>query len=343
MRALVLDDWWQLSVTRRPDPEVGADEVLIRVVATGICGSDLHGFTGENGRRRPGQVMGHETVGRIVGLGDAASGNGLNVGSVVTVNPVIGCGHCAHCRAGSPQACANKELIGVTPGRVAAFAELLVAPAENVVTLPDQMPIEYGALIEPLAVGYRAIRRAPVAAGDTVFVVGGGPIGQACVLAAFREGARAVVVSERDAERGRRAESLGALTVRPGDDLARLVVDRIGEPPSVVVDAVGSDQSTRDALACAAPGAPVVLVGMAAPHLAVSAYDISTAERSLIGSFCYTPAEFSDTAAWVGTAPSALDRLIDGHVDLDGAPDAFTRLARGEWSASKVLVHPNGR
>lgn len=343
MRALVLDDWWQLSVRQRPDPELGAGDVLIKVVATGICGSDLHGFTGENRRRQAGQVMGHETVGRVVELGADVAESGLDVGSIVTVNPVIGCGECEQCRSGAPQGCARKELVGVTPSRVSAFAELLCAPAENIVPLPERMPVEYGALVEPLAVGFHAIRQAPVQAGDSVLVIGGGPIGQACVLAAYREGASAVVVSERDEQRRKLASSLGALTAEPGHDLADSVVQRLRRPPSVVVDAVGSDQSIRDALSCAAAGGSVVLVGMASPELTVPAYDISTAERRVIGSFCYTPAEFAATAAWVGTAPEVLEQLIDGQVDLDGAPDAFARLARGEWSASKVLVYPNGR
>lgn len=345
MRALVLEDWWKLVVARRPDPELTGEQVLIEVLATGICGSDLHGLTGENGRRRHGQIMGHETVGRVVAVGSRVDPTSVSVGEVVTVNPVVGCGTCDVCRAGDSQACEQKTVIGVTPGRPGAFAEYLAAPAANVVALPTDMPFEHGALVEPLAVGYHAVRRAPVRAGSTVLVVGGGPIGQACVLAAIREGARTVVVSEIDAARRRLNERLGAATIDPGavDGVPRAVRDAVGASPDVVLDAVGSTQSLRDSLASAPPGASIVLVGMGTPDLSVPAYEISTKERSVVGSFCYTPAEFRDTALWAGTVPAELSRLIDGRVSLSDAPAAAERLARGTWQASKVLVYSHGQ
>ncbi|TDE15989.1 zinc-dependent alcohol dehydrogenase [Jiangella asiatica] len=342
MRALVLQDWWSLTVAEQPDPRVGAEDVLVRVLATGICGSDLHGFTGHNGRRRHGQVMGHETAGHVVELG-AEVGGGLAVGDVVTINPVIGCHSCSRCAAGAPQLCEDKTVIGVTPRRAAAFAELIVAPAANLVPLPAGMPDEHGALVEPLAVGYHAVRRAPVRPGDAVLVIGGGPIGQACVLAARREGAGAVAVSEPDAHRRSLAASLGAVAVDPATGPLPPAAQRaLGERPAVVVDAVGSGATLAAALASARPNGSVVLVGMAEPELAIPAYDVSTEERTIFGSFCYTPAEFRDTARWAGTAPDDLERLIEGRVDLSGGPDAFVRLARGDWTASKVLVFPNG-
>jgi threonine dehydrogenase-like Zn-dependent dehydrogenase len=339
MRALVLEAWGKLVVEQRPDPTLGEREALLEVIATGICGSDLHGYTGENGRRRPGQVMGHETVGRVVEYG-AGVDPGL-LGTAVTVNPVIGCGACDRCRPGRPQVCADRIVIGVAPDRPAAFAELLAAPADNLVPLPPQLPVELGALVEPLAVGYHAARRAPVRPGDAVLVIGGGPIGQACVLAARREGARAIAVSEIAPRRRELVATLGAATVNPaGGDLPGEVDERLGGAPDVIIDAVGSDQSLRDALACAVTETPVVLVGMGSPELTISAYALTTNDNSLIGSFCYTPAEFRDTARWAGTAAAELGRLVDDRVDLDGAPAAFARLAGGEGTPGKVLVCP---
>jgi len=197
MRALVLKDWRKLAVAEIDPPTTTGADVLVRVIATGICGSDVHGFTGENGRREFGQVMGHETVGRIEALGsDVPSGPGLEIGNLVTVNPVIGCGHCARCLSGNSQVCADKTVIGVSSAYISAFAELFVAPVSNVVPLTPGTPAEYGALVEPLAVGYHAARRGGIRSGDSVLVVGGGPIGQACVLAAQRLGAEQVVLSE---------------------------------------------------------------------------------------------------------------------------------------------------
>jgi threonine dehydrogenase-like Zn-dependent dehydrogenase len=349
MRVLVLEDWWKLVVAERPDPVPGPDQVLLEIHATGICGSDIHGFTGDSGRRKLGQVMGHETVGRVAAIGESAGPEyGLEPGMVATVNPVVNCGHCAACRAGAEQACPNKSVIGVDPAVSSAFADKMLAPAANVVPLPGTMPIEYGALIEPLSVGYHAVRRGRIGPEDRVLVVGGGPIGQACVLAARREGAARVAVSEPNPSRRALNDKLGAATVdltaaadgEAADGEAAVVTAALGGPPTVVVDAVGSSASLNSAFRTAPPGSVIVLVGMGEAKLAVRAYEVSTQERSIIGSFCYNREEFIATAAWVGTAPDELGLLIEGRVDLPGSAGAFTGLARGENPASKVLVLP---
>jgi threonine dehydrogenase-like Zn-dependent dehydrogenase len=374
MRALVFRAPWDIGVESRDQPAPGPGEVAVRIVATGICGSDIHGFTGENGRRHPGQIMGHETVGTVEALGpgvaeahrddtaenhgdgtaethgdstaaDHAVGTaaGLPIGAVVTVNPLISCGDCPACQAGAPQSCPRRRIIGVDPTYVSAFAEVMLVPAGNVVRLPDDMPIEYGALIEPLSVGRHAAGRGGCTAGEAVVVIGGGPIGQACALAAARLGARHVVVSEPSPSRRRLIEALGFTAVDPtGQDLAQATLDAFGGPANLVLDTVGTSRSLADAVACSSFGARVVLVGMNAPQIELAAYMFSTEERSLIGSFCYTPAEFAETAAWVGSAPAELAALIDGRVDFDGAPAAFASLARRELDASKVLVFPQG-
>lgn len=336
MRALVFRGPWDIAVETRPDPEPGPGEVLIRVLATGICGSDIHGYTGENGRRLPGQVMGHETVGTVVS-GTAA----IPDGTLVTVNPVLACGACPACRSGAEQSCPSRVVIGVHPERVSAFADLLVAPEGNVLPLPADMPPEYGALVEPLAVGYHAAVRGGCADADRVLVIGGGPIGQACVLAARRLGAKSVVVSEPDAGRRELVGRLGAATVDPtAGDLPAAVQERLGDPATLVLDAVGSSRSQQDAAAASALGARIVLVGMNAPRLDLDAYAVSTAERSLIGSFCYSAADFRSTAEWVGGAPEELRHLIDGRVGMDEAPASFRALAEGASDCSKVLVLP---
>ena len=344
MRALVLADFWRLIVDDVPDPEPGPADVLIDVVATGICGSDVHGYTGENGRRVRGQVMGHETVGRIVAVGPETGGD-LAVGDAVTVNPVLWCGECRQCAVGREQSCPDKRIVGVTPELRSAFAERMAVPARNAVKLPDGMPIEHGALVEPLAVGYHALVRGGCRAGESVLVLGGGPIGQACVLAARRQGAERVAVSEPGSHRRELNARLGAAVVNPSGtgDFAAAVRTALDGDPTLVVDAVGTAQTLAAAFACAPIGTTVVLVGMGAPTLDVAAYEISTKERSVVGSFCYSAAEFRDTARWAATVPDALDTLIEGRTDLEGGPASFEALARGTAQASKILVFPHGR
>ncbi|MGN9910268.1 zinc-dependent alcohol dehydrogenase [Phytohabitans sp. LJ34] len=318
MRALVFHGPGDLRVEQVPDPVPAGGEVLIRVAATGICGSDLHGYTGENGRRHPGQVMGHETVGRVEGEG-----------TLVTVNPVIGCGDCPQCAAGTEQLCARRRVIGVDPTYRSAFAELMTVPERNVVVLPADIPIEYGALVEPLAVGYHAAKRGGVGPDDRALVIGGGPIGQACALAARRLGAAAVVVSEPHPGRRALLSRLGFDATHPSD---------VDGAATVVLDAVGSSASLAAALDRSTLGARVVLVGMNAPQVTLAAYAVSTYERTILGSFCYPSAEFRETAAWVATRPPGLEHLVEGRAGLGGAPDAFAALAAGSLDASKVLV-----
>jgi threonine dehydrogenase-like Zn-dependent dehydrogenase len=340
MRVLVFREPWDLRVETRDDPMPGRGEVMVRVTATGICGSDIHGYTGENGRRHPGQIMGHETVGRVHSAGDGVD---VAPGTTVTVNPVIACGECPACRRGAEQTCHRRRVIGVTPDIVSAFAEYLLAPAGNVVELPDTMPEEYGALVEPLAVGYHAARRGGCTSDDRVLVIGGGPIGQACVLAARRMGVADVVVSEPSAARREMVEALDAPTLDPAACRVDAEVARIlGEPATLVLDAVGTSSSLGDATGCSALGSRIVLVGMGAPRVELAAYAISTEERTLVGSFSYSAREFRDTAAWVGRAPGELRHLIDGRVDIHGARGAFRDLGQGTSNASKVLVFPHG-
>jgi 2-desacetyl-2-hydroxyethyl bacteriochlorophyllide A dehydrogenase len=343
MRALVYRGPNDIGVEERPDPQPGPGEVLLRITATGICGSDLHGYTGENKRRHPGQVMGHETVGRIVAVGADAAGEGREPGRVATVNPVIGCGECAQCAAGSEQLCPRRKVIGVDREIESAFAELMLAPARNVVVLPDDMPEEWGALVEPLSVGYHAARSGGVAPDDTVLVIGGGPIGQACALAARRLGAEQVVVSEPGTARRRLVEKLGFATIDPTTgDLADQVQDALGRPATAVLDAVGTSRTVGDGLRASSLGARIVLVGMGSRELTLAAFDVTTFERSIIGSFTYPSSEFRETAEWVASRPEGLAHLIDDRVGLDDAPDAFARLASGDLDASKIMVFPQG-
>lgn len=346
MQALVFHGPGDIRVQDHPEPRLATGDVLIEVLATGICGSDLHGYTGENGRRYPGQVMGHESVGRVAEIRlDAAetAAAAFRIGDLVTINPVVGCGRCPACRAGAQQRCADRGVIGVTAGFDGAFAERMAVPVRNVVPLLSGAAAEVGALIEPSAVGWHAARRGGCSREDRVLVVGGGPIGQACVLAAQRLGAEAVVVSEPAAHRRRLLQDLGVETVDPGAaDLPVTVAAALDGPATLVLDAVGTSASLADGANCSDWGARVVLVGMHSPQIDLGAYAWSTQERTLIGSFCYGADEFEDTVRWGHGSADTLLRLVESRTDLGGAPDAFARLANGSDLSSKTLVFPTG-
>lgn len=339
MRALVLKEFGTMAVEDVADPAPAvADQVQVRIGYTGICGSDIHGFTGENGRRVPGQVMGHETVGHVVALGPDADG-ALGAGRRVTFNPLVSCGRCEACTAGQEQHCPHRVVYGVTPDLVAAFAEVVTLPSRNVVPLSDDGDERHGALVEPLAVALHAVRRAGVRPGDTVLVTGSGPIGQSVVLAALRAGASRVLATDLSPARRRLCEQLGATGVDPAvGPTEEQVRELLGGPVDVAVDAAGVSATLAAALRSTRLGGTVCLVGMGAPELQLPAYAVSTEERTVVGSFCYTAQTFRDAAAWVGEGHDVLDTLISSTVPMSAANDAFTELARSAETPGKVLV-----
>jgi 2-desacetyl-2-hydroxyethyl bacteriochlorophyllide A dehydrogenase len=337
MRALVLRDFGAIVVEEVPAPEPAADEVVIEIVATGICGSDVHGFTGENGRRVPGQIMGHESVGRIAARGaDAAE---FSIGQLVTFNPVVIPADHGEAYAGREQHDPDRWVIGVRTDRPAAFAELLAVPERNIVALDESMPVERGALIEPLAVAVHAVRRAGVRAGDRVLVVGGGPIGQSTVLALLMAGASRIVVSELEPARRRLVESLGAIAVDPAEGAAIERIHRaLGGPADAALDAVGISETLDLALEATRLGGTVCLVGMGAPRIDLSACRGSTEARVNVGSYTYPRADFPAAAAWIARAPDTVDALISREISIDEAPGAFAALAAGDGTPGKILV-----
>jgi 2-desacetyl-2-hydroxyethyl bacteriochlorophyllide A dehydrogenase len=335
VKALVFKGPWDLAVEDRPLRDPRRDEAVVAILATGVCGSDIHGFTGHTGRRHPNQVMGHETVGIVHELGSES--NHVRVGDLVTINPGMSCGRCEACAAGEEQQCDALRVLGVVPDHDAAFAEFVIAPTANLVPLSASMPPTVGALIEPMAVGYHAVRRSGLREGDPLLVIGGGPIGQAVALAASREQAGLIIVVEPNEHRRRLLLQVGITAVAPDDVDDALAAVK----PKVVIDAVGNSLTLEVALTRSTKNARIVLLGMDDPEVTVPAYAVSVAERSIIGSFCYSRVDFESTARWVESNAARLTPLIEAVEPLAMGPDLFTKLARRELNASKVLLAPD--
>lgn len=339
MRALVLSEFGTMTVEELPTPTADSGHILIRIAATGICGSDLHGFTGENGRRAIGQVMGHESVGNIAEIGNDVDRGLFAVGDTVTFNPVLVPDDQAGKYKGREQHAPGRKVIGVAPDIIAAFAEFISVPSTNVVVLPDTMPVTYGALIEPLAVALHAVRRVNVRRGDKVVVLGGGPIGQSTILAAQFEGIENILVSEIDEARRELCARLGAAVIDPSaGPVHEQVIQFFGELADVAIDAVGISATLSDALNSTRFGGTACLVGMGAQNIDIQAYRISTEERSVVGSFTFSDQDFRDAAEYVASAPPELSHLISREVPLIEGPIAFTSLANHDGTPGKVLV-----
>lgn len=339
MKALVLADYHHLEVADRPVPVPAGGEILLRIDCTGICGSDFHGFTGENGRRRPGQIMGHESSATIAALGPGVDEGEFPLGSHATFNPVIVPEEQLSEYRGREQHSPGKTVVGVTADYQSSFADYVVVPARNVVLLDPVMPLYLGALIEPIAVALHAVRVGEVQEGQKAVVIGGGPIGQSVVIALQMEGVTDIVLSEPHPGRRDLVQELGAQVIGPeGGPAADQVREIFGSPADLAIDAVGISPTVTDALDATRLGGTVVLVGMGSPQLDVPAFAISTAERRIVGSFTYSARDFTDAAEWVGRHVDAVTPLVSSIVSPEQAQEAFTALASGEGPAGKILV-----
>jgi len=331
MRALVFDGPHRMHIEDRPRPEPGPGRVRIRVAYVGICGSDLHGYTGESGRRTPGMVMGHEASGWVEHLGDGV--NGLEVGQAVTFNPSLPCdGRCGH---QFENRCVDLRVIGVTPEIQGAFADAIVVDADRVVPL-GEVDLLSGAMVEPMAVAVQAVRQCELRPGDRLLVVGGGMIGQCVARAARLMGAGLVVVSETMPERRALAAEAGFETADPAD------VAGFG-PMDVAVDAVGVSATASAAIRAVRKGGVVGFVGLGLPEVSIPLFDVVVPERTIVGSFCYTDEVFNDTVRQVGDGRVDLRPLLGSVETLEAAGDAFEQLATGDRKEVKVVVTTGAR
>lgn len=327
----------EVSVEERPRPEVKEHEALVEVIASGICGTDIHGLSGSNGRREVGQVMGHEVVGVIVEVGDSKFSE--RVGDVVVLNPVVSCGACESCDLGEWQRCETNWIFGVRADVDGALSTDFAAPIQNLVTLPTGMPHWHGALVEPLAVGYHALQQGEPGKKDKVFVIGGGPIGQAVAIAARRAGLEHILVSEPIEQRRDLIGELGFNAVAP-EDVPHELRRTFDGPPTLVIDAVGIDSTIKQAVELSTSGARIVLVGMGAPQLDLSAFDLIVKERHLVGAYCYSQPHFESTVTWLSENPEIADALVDLKLSLADGAAVFSDMAKGLKSFNKVVLMP---
>jgi 2-desacetyl-2-hydroxyethyl bacteriochlorophyllide A dehydrogenase len=326
MRVLVYDGPHEMHIDERPRPTPGPGQVLLRLAYVGICGSDLHGYTGESGRRIPGMVMGHEASGWVEEVGDSV--RGLTVGDPVTFNPAIPCnGRCGH---SEENRCAELRVVGVTPDIQGAFADSILVDAARVVPLGG-LDLLSGAMVEPMAVAVQTVRRCSVGPEDDVLVIGGGMIGQCVARAARLAGAGSVVVSEAMEERRNMAAESGFLAIEP-DQVQELA------PVDVAIDAVGISATAESAIKAVKKGGTVGFVGLGLPEISIPLFEVVVPERTIVGSFCYSDEVFEGTVASMAAGEIDLLPLLGDVVAFPEAHDAFESLATGERKDVKIVV-----
>jgi len=335
MNALLLTQYMHLELVEMPVPSIGADDVLVRVRACGICGSDVHGLDGKTGRRIPPLVMGHEAAGEVVATGAAVVD--LAPGDRVTFDSTVYCGRCFHCARGEANLCDNREVLGVSPGpyrRHGAFAEYVAVPRRIMYRLPDALSYEQAALIEAVSVAVHAVNLTPIRLGDTAVVVGSGMIGLLAIEAARIAGCTQVIAIDPDDSRLKLAREMGATsTVNPKTgDLPQGIAD-------VAIECVGATDPIRTAIAAVRKGGAVTLVGNVAPNIDLPLQSVVTRQIRLQGS-CASNGEYPACIDLMARGAIRVDPLISAVAPLQEGPAWFDRLYRHEPGLMKVILQP---
>jgi L-iditol 2-dehydrogenase len=343
MKALVLREYGKLVYEDVPRPEIAPDEVLVRVEACGICGSDVHGLDGSTGRRQPPLIMGHEAAGVVAEAGPAV--RGWAAGDRVTFDSTIYRLDDWYTRRGLYNLSDGRRVLGVSPGeyrRHGAFAEYVAVPQHILYRVPAGVSFEQAAMTEPVAVAAHAVGLTPIAVGDTAVVVGAGMIGLCLVQVLRAAGCGSVFAVDLEPEKRELARKLGADVVLDPqrDDIAQVVAQATGgRGADVAFEAVGIPATVKTAIAAVRRGATVTLVGNLSPSAEVPVQAVVTRQLRLQGS-----------CAIAGEYPAALAMIKRGVVNVDAMRSAvaplaegavwFDRLYRKERGLMKVILKP---
>lgn len=334
MRASVLRRAGEVAVEERPVPTPGPDEVLVRIDAVGVCGSDVHYYEhGRIGRYIVDRalVLGHEAGGTVVAIGAGVTGH--EPGRRVSLEPGVPCRTCPQCLSGRYNLCPQMRFFA-TPPYDGAFCEFIALPAAFAHPVPDGLSDDAAALIEPLSVGVWACRRAGVTVGSRVLVTGAGPIGLLAAQVARASGAAEIVLTDVNANRLALATRLGLQTV----DVSTAPVAEAGYEPDVLLECSGIAGPTADAIGVMARAGRVVLIGMGDDLLRLPLSVIQERELWITGAFRY--ANTWPTAIGLVTAGSVdLDALVTGHYGLAQVEQALT-AGRRDPTTVKAIVRP---
>ncbi len=333
MKALVYTQPLEVQLQERPMPELAAGEVVLKIEAVGICGSDMHAWHGHDPRRKPGLVLGHEFVGCIA----QTAAPGFAVGTRFTGNPLITCGVCEYCVQGRNNLCANRTMVGMT--RPGAFAEFMSIPAASLIAMPQDLSARAAALTEPAATAWHAVNLTIRALARPihecqVLIIGGGAIGMLSALLLRHLGARRVVLAELNSLR-RDAVALHTQCQ---------VIDPRSSPPAessfdVVIDAVGAKLTRTQAFSAVKPGGVVMHVGLQDWASEIDMRKLTLSEITLLGTYTYTTADLRATVAALHNGAFGDLSWVEER-RLSEGPQAFIDLDSGNTASAKIILLP---
>ena len=326
MRAAITTEQHGFDVVEVPDPTPGPDEVVIRVNACGICGSDL--------KAQPympaGMIMGHEIGGEIVAFGSDAGA--WREGTNVAVLPVVSCGRCRYCVAGMVAHCAQTRYIGMGPDG-GGFAELAVVPSRHAFALPDGLPTTYAALVEPFAVGLHGVHSAEVSRGENVLVVGAGGVGLTTIAWARAKGAERVTAADPDPQRRKVATVMGAT------DVLASASEADADEYDVAIECVGRAELLKPCQSAVRRRGRIVISGACAEPIGIEPVTALLKELTIRFSVCYQPDEFREVIAAFDTGAIDPAPMLGPMVGLNRIADAFDIVRRTDVQG-RVLVTP---
>ncbi len=343
MKALLLSQYNQLDIADLPAPVPGADEILVRVAACGICGSDVHGYDGTSGRRIPPIVMGHEAAGVVAAAGAGVSK--FKAGDRVTFDSTVYCGQCEFCLQGEINLCNNRQVVGVSCGdyrRAGAFAEYVVVPQRISYHLPEGLEFQEAAMLEAVSVALHAVRVSEMKGGETALVIGAGMIGLLTLQAAKAAGAAQVLIADIDRTRLERAEKLGAdeTLLLSGNELVQEILRRTdGRGVDLVLEAVGRDETISASIASVRKGGTVTLIGNISPQVKIPLQVVVSRQIRLQGS-CASSGEYPEAMELLASGKIKVKPLITAVAPLSDGPQWFARLHAGEPNLMKVVLDP---
>lgn len=348
MKALLLSSYRHLEIAEVPAPALADGEVLVRVAACGICGSDVHGYDGSSGRRIPPIVMGHEAAGTIAAIGPAGV-SGFAVGDRVTFDSTIFCGECAYCLRGQTNLCDRRRVLGVSCDGYrcnGAFAEYVAVPQRILYPLPASLPFQEAAMLEAVSVAMHAVSLSEIHPGDTALVVGAGMIGLLVLQALRAAGCSRVFVTDVNAERLKLAQEFGATAVLPAagepakENLVREILELTnGAGVDVAVEAVGVGATVANAVNCTRKGGTVTLVGNIAAEVPLPLQKVVTRQIRLQGS-CAIAGEYPRAIEALASGQIKVKPLISAVAPLEEGAEWFDRLYSGNSNLMKVVLTP---
>ncbi len=343
MKSLLLTAYNHLEITDMPLPSPGPGEVLVRVEACGICGSDVHGLDGSTGRRIPPIVMGHEAAGTVESVGEGVTR--FAKGDRVTFDSTVYCGNCPYCKVGQINLCDNREVIGVSEGnyrRHGAFAEYVVIPDRIMYPLPASFPFEEAAMLEAVSVAMHGVKVSPIVGGETALVIGAGMIGLLTLQAAKAAGCARVFISDVDETRLNLARQIGAdevLHCSGAELLSEVKRLTNGRGVDVVLEAVGLNQTVGSAIDCARKAGTVTLIGNVSPEVTLPLQKVVVKQLKLQGS-CASSGEYPEAIELIAAGKIKVKPLITAVASLEEGPRWFERLHSREPNLMKIILTP---